>query len=77
MSRETIRERAVRIRLGQKQLAAKARLSQKSVNMILNGKSGGHHASVVAIDEALTAEELALRDYLLALHPIKTEEKAA
>lgn len=77
MSPETIRERAFRIRLGQKQIAVASRLSQKSVNMILNGRSGGRHDSVVAIDEALTAEELALRDYLLALHPIKTEEKAA
>lgn len=77
MSRETIRERAARIRLGQKQLAGLAQLSQKAVNMILTGKSGGHHASVVAIDDALTAEELALRDYLLTLHPIKAEEKAA
>lgn len=77
MSPETIRERAAAIRFGNKQIAGASELSEKSVGQILSGRSGGHHASFVAIELALESEELRLRDYLLTLHPIKTEEKAA
>lgn len=79
MSPETIRERVTTIRLGHKQLADAAGLSQKSVGQILGGRSGGQYSSIVAINDALTAEEIRLRDYLLALHPVQKsdEEKAA
>lgn len=77
MSLETLRLRASAIRLGQKQLADAAGLSHKSVNQILGGRSGGRHDSVVAIETALAAEEIRLRDHLLSLHPVKTEEKVA
>jgi len=77
MSPETIRERAGAIRFGNKQIAGASGLSEKSVGQILSGRSGGHHASFVAIETALEAEECRLRDYLLTLHPVKQEERAA
>lgn len=77
MSPETISERAHAIRLGRKALAQHAQLSEKTIGMILRNASGGRHHSIVAIDNALIAEELRLRDYLLTLHPVKEEGKAA
>lgn len=77
MSPETIRERADAIRFGNKQIAGASGLSEKSVGQILSGRSGGHHTSFVAIENALEAEEQRLRDYLLTLHPVKQEERVA
>lgn len=73
MSPEQIRERAKAIRLGRKALAGQSNLSEKAVGQILNGVSGGQHGSVVAIENALVADELRLRDYLLGLHPVASE----
>lgn len=70
MSPEQIRDRAQAIRLGRKALAGQSNLSEKAVGQILNGVSGGQHASFVAIENALVADEIRLRDYLLALHPV-------
>lgn len=73
MSPETIRERAAAIRLGQKALGDLANRSQKFVNMTLTGRSSPRYDALCDIEKALTAEELRLRNYLLALHPVETK----
>jgi hypothetical protein len=79
MSPEAISERARAIRLSRKAWAGQCGLSEKALGMILNGRSGGMHQSFVNAEKALIADEVRLRDYLLALHPIQNsgEERAA
>jgi hypothetical protein len=79
MSPELISDRARAIRLSRKAWAGQCGLSEKALGMILNGRSGGMHQSFVKAEEALIADEIRLRDYLLALHPVQpaSEEKAA
>jgi predicted transcriptional regulator len=75
---ETIRGRAVAVRLGKKELSELAHLSQKSTGMILRGDSSPRLNNLQALERAVIAEEIRLRDYLLALHPVvpaQIEEK--
>lgn len=68
----TILERAHAIRLDKKALAGLAGLSQKSVGMTLREQSSPRLNNLQAMERALVADEIRLRDYLLTLHPIET-----
>jgi hypothetical protein len=67
---ETIRDRALAVRLGKKELSELAKLSQKSTGMIMRGQSSPRLNNLQALERAVVAEEIRLRDYLLALHPV-------
>lgn len=77
MSPEEISNRARAVRLDRKALAGLSGRSEKAVGMTLGGKSSPRYDSLVAIENALTADEIRLRDYLLALHPLAKEGEAA
>lgn len=77
MQPETIRERASRIRWKNKAIAEATGLTEMTIGRTLSGATSPNVATFNRIEQAIVAEELALRDYLLTLHPLKTEEKAA
>jgi transcriptional regulator with XRE-family HTH domain len=77
MRTETIRERAARIRLPRKALAEASGLTEMTIGRTLNGATTPNMTTFEKIESVVIAEELRLRDYLLTLHPIKAEEKAA
>jgi hypothetical protein len=69
---EQIAERSEAIRLDKKALARLAKLSQKSTGMTLRGQSSPRLNNLQALERAIVAEEIRLRDYLLAIHPLST-----
>lgn len=71
---DTIRDRAIAVRLGKKELSELAHLSQKSTGMILRGDSSPRLNNLQALERAVVAEELRLRAYLLVLHPVAPAE---
>lgn len=77
MRPETIRERAARIRWRNKAIAEASALSEMTIGRTLSGATSPNMTTLDQIEAAIVAEELRLRDYLLALHPIKTEEERA
>lgn len=74
-----IEARRRRIRFSVEDLAASANCNPNTAGPALSGKRDPRHATHKALSEALVSEEIVLRDYLLALHPIQdsTEERAA
>lgn len=78
MSPETIAERARAIRLSDKALGEAAGLAENTVYRTLSRRTRPLQETADMLASALAAEELRLRDYLLALHPVsKTEEGRA
>lgn len=77
MRTETIRERVARIRLPRKALAQASGLTEMTIGRTLNGDTLPNMGTFEKIERVVIEEEIALRDYLLTLHPIKSEEKAA
>ena len=73
MRPEAIQGRADRIRLKRKDLARLAGLSQMTIGRTLNGDTSPILSTLDRIEEALVAEEISLRDYLLSLHPRREE----
>jgi hypothetical protein len=74
---ETIRDRALAVRLGKKELSSLSGLSEKSTGMILRGASSPRLNNLQALERAVIAEEIRLRDYLFGLHPLAKEGEAA
>jgi hypothetical protein len=74
---EDIGQRCSAIRLDKKALAGLASLSQKSAGMILRGQSSPRLVNLQALERAVIAEELRLRDYLNTLHPSADKADAA
>ncbi|MET4341988.1 helix-turn-helix transcriptional regulator [Bradyrhizobium sp. RT9a] len=77
MRPETIRERVARIRLSRKALAQATGLVEMTIGRTLNGETSPNMATFEKIEKVVIEEEIALRDYLLTLHPVKQEERAA
>jgi transcriptional regulator with XRE-family HTH domain len=77
MSPETIAERARAIRFSDKALGEAAGLAENTVYRTLSRRTRPLQDTADMLSSALTAEELRLRDYLLALHPVKQEGQAA
>jgi hypothetical protein len=72
----TLSERIAAIRLPVNALASAAGVHPETVYRLVRGgnKRGPLHENHEAIQEALTAEEIRLRDYLVALHGIPQGE---
>lgn len=64
-----LRERIDRLRINVKALAAAAGLNRHTVDRILKGEADPRVSTVSDLDAALLAEERALFDWLVALHP--------
>lgn len=74
MRQETIAERAKAIRLGPSDLSRATGLTAHTVGRTLNGRTKAFLTTAETIERVIVAEELRLRDYLLALHPVATTE---
>lgn len=74
MRPETIRERAAAIRMPNKVLAEKTGLWENTIGRTLTGRTSPNLTTCDAIEAAVIAEELRLRDYLNALHPVAANE---
>lgn len=75
MRPELIRERASRIRLSRKALAEATGLVEMTIGRTLSGQTSPNMTTFDAIESALVAEEIRLRDYLLSLHPVEAPQK--
>lgn len=67
-----IAKRVERLRLRKNEIAKATNLHENTVNRALSIEPKIQAATQRRIDDAVTAEELSLRDYLLALHPLHT-----
>jgi hypothetical protein len=67
-----IKARCAAIRLQGKELAGASRCSMTTVYSLFRG-DGGRTDTLSRLTAALEAEELRLRDHLLALHPLERE----
>ena len=74
MSPETIAERARAIRLSDKALGEASGLAENTVYRTLAGITRPMLDTANALSDAVVAEELRLRDYLLSLHPVTATE---
>lgn len=70
MQLDDLSARAARIRLPHRRLAALAQVSKDTICSSFSGRHNPLHTTVTRMAEALQAEELALRDHLLRLHPL-------
>lgn len=77
MRPETIRERCFQIRWRNKAIAQATGLAEMTIGRTLSGSTSPNMTTFEQIEAAVVAEELRLRDYLLTLHPVKEEGKAA
>ena len=64
-----MRERIDRLRIDVKALAVSAGLNRHTVDKVLAGGVDPRVSTVEALDAALVAEERALFDWLVSLHP--------
>lgn len=69
MQTETIRERAAAIRLSNKTLAELTGLVEMTIGRTLNGRTAPSAKTRDALEAAVLAEEIRLRDYLNTIHP--------
>lgn len=74
MRQETIKERAAAIRLSTSHLSQATGLTAHTVGRTLNSRTRPFLATADALECAIVAEEIRLRDYLLGLHPIHASE---
>lgn len=64
--------RAATIRLPAIEIARRSGLDKDTVHKTLNVKNDARRSTLTAVEAVITAEELALRDYLLRQHPLST-----
>jgi transcriptional regulator with XRE-family HTH domain len=69
LTMEQIEARRRRIRFKVEDLAAAAGCNPNTAGPALAGKRDPRHGTAKALADALVAEEIALRDHLLSLHP--------
>lgn len=67
------RRKAIRLQRGE--LATAAHCDQNTVSKVLLGKTGTRVTTLTAMSNALVAEEIRLRDYLLAVHPLQHSQQ--
>lgn len=77
MGSTTIAKRVQRLRLPKAEVARLASLHENTVARALSPVPRSQVQSLRKIEVALDAEELALRDYLLELHPLTVPGAAA
>lgn len=70
MRPETIRDRASALRLSKKALAQATGLAEMTIGRTLRGATSPNLTTCDEIGQAIVAEELRLRDYLVGLHPL-------
>lgn len=75
MSPETIATRARAIRLSDKALGGAAGLAENTVYRTLSRRTRPLQDTAEMLSSALVAEELRLRDYLLTLHPVTSNNE--
>jgi predicted transcriptional regulator len=73
MKPSEIEQRRQRIRLPKKALAQRAGLDQGTVGRALEAETNPLRGTVEKIEREILAEELALRDHLVALHPLPAD----
>lgn len=73
----TLAQRAERIRLSLKDIAAAADVNANTVSRTFNGVTDPRGITNRSIAGAIEKAELELRDYLVALHGLPATEKAA
>jgi transcriptional regulator with XRE-family HTH domain len=73
MSPEAIAEHARAIRLSFRALGELAGCAENTVNRTLTRATRPLQDTALAIENALVAEEVRLRDYLLELHPVEAD----
>jgi hypothetical protein len=71
-----IQARCAALRLHPREVAALASCHHNTVRGILRG-AGAQGRTLARVFAAIEGEELRLRNYLLALHPVKQEERTA
>lgn len=72
-----IRERAEAIRLGKKELSDLSGLSERTTGQIMREQRSPRLDNLQALERALLAQELSLRDYLIALHGVPPADGAS
>lgn len=70
-----IAERARRIRLTVRELTRKAGCGENTAQRTLSLRTDPRHSTLVALEDAVVTEELRLRDYLVALHPLEARRQ--
>jgi predicted transcriptional regulator len=74
MRPDDIRDRAAAIRLSNKALAVATGLVENTIGRTLCGRTSPNLTTCDLLGTAVLAEEIRLRDYLLALHPVVPAE---
>lgn len=77
LTMEQIEARRRRIGLNVEDLARAAGCNPNTAGPALSGKRLPRGGTWQKLSDALIAQEIALRDHLLALHPVKKEGEAA
>lgn len=73
-----IASRARKLRLSHVELARRAKVTPETISRFLNDRQQPYHLTRTSVTAAIVAEELALRDYLVALHGVPPgKERAA
>ena len=70
MRPDVIRDRAAAIRFFNKTLSERTGLNENTIHRTLSGKTSPNLTTCDLLENALVAEEIRLRDYLLGLHPL-------
>lgn len=76
MTSVPIAKRVQRVRLPNSEIARVSKFHENTVGRAMTDDAKVHPSTLQAIDAVVTAEELALRDYLLDLHPLPASEQA-
>ena len=63
-----LKERMTMLRIGHRELAKLCGITTKTISGILAAKVKPQPATAKVLDQALTGEEIKLRDYLVSIH---------
>lgn len=77
MPPEILQVRALRIRWPNRAIALATGLAEMTIGRTLTRSTSPNYATINKIEAAVVAEEIRLRDYLLALHPVVSTSEAA
>lgn len=69
--------RATAIRLPAIEIARRSGLDKDTVHKTLNVKNDARRSTLTGVEAVIVAEELALRDHLLRLHPATEPQREA